>query len=279
MTRFRQIILGAATLFSLILPLPLQAQPPESALAAYEQGDFLRAADEAGQVPTSDAAALAAQALIAQAELKTPPAEREDIIERALAQARTAVELDPRSIEARLQLVAALGIRARFMQGVDAHFAGLPEETQKNIDYILEREPDNALAHGLYGCWHLIMTRKGGSLSNTLYGANPEDGIRHFERGLELDPDNVLILYQYALQLAALRDSDYTQRVDRALEKLMTMKAENRTEELLLARAGDLAIALNSGSDKKLLPVLAAQLGKPPAEKTPGIAPRNAPGR
>lgn len=281
MTRFRQVlfqaVLGAATLILMTAPFPLKAELPEAARLAYEHGDFRKAAENAAGAGTAQSLAYAARAVLAEAELNTPPEERAALIEEAVAYARAAVAMDEGLIEARLQLVAALGVQSRFHEGFDAHFAGLPAETRDHLDYILEREPDNALAHALYGCWHLIVRRKGGTFGSAIYGASVEKGVDYLERAMELDPDDALITYQYALQLAALRDEAHDARIETALARLRKMEADDAAETLVLARAADLELAMASGEEEEILPVLAAQLGQAPGEereRSPSLTPR-----
>ncbi|GAK45569.1 conserved protein [Tepidicaulis marinus] len=260
--RFGPLLAGLFGCALLFWQDPVSAEPSEQALALYHEGDFLSAANKAEKSETASALAFAARALLTEAELRTPYGERGPLFDRAMELARQSLRLDAAMIEARLQLVAALGFKSRAMEGLEAHFSGYPEEARAHLDYVLEEDPGNALAHAMLGSWNLIIVRKGGAFGAAVYGADVETGIRHYETALTLAPGNALIAYQYALQCAALGTPDKLRRAEELLEGILAREADSAVEEIVTGRAGMLKAALESGSERVLEPILAAHLGK-----------------
>lgn len=270
--RFSPVLAGLFGCALLFWQGPASAEPSEQALALYHEGDFLSAANKAEASETASALAFAARALLTEAELRTPYGERGPLFDRAMELARQSLRLDASMIEAHLQLVAALGFKSRAMEGLEAHFSGYPEEAREHLDYVLDKDPGNALAHAMLGSWNLIIVRKGGTLGAAVYGADVKTGIRHYETALTLAPDNALIAYQYALQCAALGTQEKLRRSEKILEGLLARKAESAVEEIVKNRAGMLKAAIESGSRRVLEPILAAHLGKaamPPKDVVP----------
>src|SRR5262249_47607504 len=89
------------------------AEPPGAALRLYVAGDFLAAASAAQAQPSSSSQAFAARALMAACLSADDRSQTDALLDRAESAARQALRLDPQSVEARLQMALALGVRAR----------------------------------------------------------------------------------------------------------------------------------------------------------------------
>ena len=72
------------------------------------------------------------------------------------------------------------------------------------IQEALRLAPDMAAAHLSLGAWHAEAVSKGGFFASLLYGPNEEDALAHFERTLELAPQDKIVLLEYALGLLNL---------------------------------------------------------------------------
>lgn len=182
--------------------MAVTAHADERARHAYAAGNFMAAAALAeGGADGS----LAARALLAEAVTSETGA-IDPLIARAETNARAALARTD-SVDARLQLALALGLKARRAPLGEALRQGYAREGRALIDAALARAPSNAWAHALRGAWHLEIVRRGGRAGAALYGARIETGVASFERARALAPDDAAIAYQYAVALLERDDS------------------------------------------------------------------------
>jgi len=177
-----------------------RAAPSAAPLAAYTSGRFLEAAETAGRSPLPEDRALAARALLA-ACVMAGAGRRDDLLDEAAVQARAALKGDPRSVEARLQLAMALGIKGRRSSVAEALRHGYAQEGKRLIDEALALSPNEPWAWALLGGWNLEIVRRGGRLGARLYGASIARGVAAFTRAGELAPNDPGIALHFAAAL------------------------------------------------------------------------------
>lgn len=192
------------------------AEPSPSALRAYERGAFLSAASVSAASGSPEDYAFAARSLLAQCVVD-PNADRLALADRAIAAAGAALAADPNSVEARLQLALAFGVRGRMMSDAAALHAGYPQRGRALIDEALALDPNEAWAHALLGGWHVEVMTRGGAGGALLFGANASEAIAAFERARALAPNDMTIAAQYGVALLQLNPRRYARRADRQL--------------------------------------------------------------
>ncbi|HEX7777395.1 MAG TPA: hypothetical protein VF449_12790 [Parvibaculum sp.] len=239
------------------------AQGLDAARTAFAQGAFLDAAALARPLGTSDGAALAARAELAQGDFLATSATRRSNFEQAEKDARTAIALDPNNPEGHLYLALALGFLGRMDGSIAAHFAGYAAEARAHIDKALALAPDSPWPHALSGGWNLEIVHDGGMLGETLYGASLEKGCADYARALEIDPRNTAIAYQYALQLSAMGTSQRRAQATRVLGIALQSAPGNALEVLSRRRAQRLKLVLDTHDDVGLKAIIRDQLGTP----------------
>ena len=185
------------------------ARARDSAELAYAQGAFLEAADIAEATGGGDALALAARAALAEA-ITGHGGDIDALVARAEADARRALAAAPGSIDARMNLALALGLKGRRASIGEAMRGGYAREGRILLTQAVARAPDEAWAHALLGAWHLEVVRRGGAIGAAYYGANTGAGIAGFERARALAPDDAAIAYQYAVALLELEPERYS---------------------------------------------------------------------
>lgn len=195
---------------------PASAEPPSAALRLYTTGDYLAAAAAAETSPSPSALVFASRALVAASMTASDRAGIDAWLARAETSASEALERDPDSVEARIQLALTLGIEARrtsVREAIRRDYAG---RGRRLIRQAIARAPDNAEAHALMGGWHLEVIRRGGRAGAMLYGARFDAGIAAFERARTLAPNDGMIALHYAVALLQTnpdRDPDLAARL------------------------------------------------------------------
>ncbi|MGX1197502.1 hypothetical protein [Parvibaculum sp. MBR-TMA-1.3b-4.2] len=254
----------------LILVLAQWAQPAaamwsdlDAARAAFDDGAFSRAAGVAREIGTAEGYTLAAHAEMARGDLiEEKDKVRLECYRTALADARKAVAGAPDSPEAHLALAIALGFVARSEGGLEAHMQGLGEEARKHIDIALKLAPDSPWAHAALGGWNLQIAYAGGSIGEAIYGASVKAGQQAYERALSIDPGNISIAYQYAVQLLGLDGDAHRRRAAELLDMVVAHRPANAMERLLRQSAVNLKQALDQGRPEKAMQLAEARLGR-----------------
>tara|TARA_R110002073_G_scaffold63770_6_gene159833 strand:- start:1796 stop:2641 length:846 start_codon:yes stop_codon:yes gene_type:complete len=232
-----------------------------TARAIFASGDFPRAAEEARSTNTAEGLALAARAGLVHANLVAAPQDRLKFIEQAEEDAGAAIAAEPDFAEGHLQLAVALGIKARLEGRLMAYTEGYADEGRAHLEYVAVREPDNPWMQALLGAWHLEISEVGGFLGRTIYGADIDAGIAAYDRALALRPDDLVIVYQGALQLAALGDEPFRSRAMSLLQEARLPKNPDALETLIFERMRILKDALASGNDAMIDRVIQIQKG------------------
>src|SRR5882672_441591 len=169
----------------------------------YRAGNY-EAAVAAGEAEGSgDSLAVAARAVLADANLRDVPCMT--CLKRAEALARRSIALDTQHPEPYVYLAMALGYEARIVGSLRARFARIPEQAKEAIDRALAVAPNDSWSLAAAGTWHVEVVRNGGKfLARVLYGARVEVGEEFLKRAVAADPENLVIRFQHALLLSGV---------------------------------------------------------------------------
>ena len=90
----------------------------------------------------------------------------------------------------------------RYSQGISITKAltqGLAGKVRASLDAALKLEPKHADSHIALGTYHAeIISKVGGMIGGLTYGASKDDGIKHFEAALALNPESAVARIEYA---------------------------------------------------------------------------------
>ena len=252
---FATFIVALLTLWSANASADVDRPPSfAEAEALYVEGKFLPSASMAWELQTAPGLALAARGLLAYATTTAPPEERFALIDRAEELAQQALALDETVVEGHLQLVVAIGHRAKAQGAVMSQIEGLAGKTRSHIDRALELEPDNPWALAISGGWHMELARRDPiGITVLLFGARRSSGMADFERALELDPTNAVLHVQYGLTLLEAKRNKYRDRAIEALDTANTLSPPGVYDQLIQARGRHVLALLDQGDKKTLL--------------------------
>ncbi|MEM9938837.1 MAG: hypothetical protein AAF768_08320 [Pseudomonadota bacterium] len=231
---------------------PLASAETSERLTAFADGRYADAVALAQIEDSADSLAFAARSLLAEAMSAEDHIPSLALAEEAENFARRALGLDPRHVEARLQLAIALSLRARPMSTRQALDSGLGTEAKKLVLSVLDDDPDNFYAHGFMSVWHLEVVRRGGSLGSAMMGASVKKARRHYQHATALNPDDASTHWQYARALAALNARKYREEVQAALEAAYRATCETELETIMKARAVQLNLAFQAQSNREV---------------------------
>lgn len=222
-----------------------RAQDATDAYAAnaYASGAFIEAANRAEGAGDPGNLSLAARAILAEA-ITAQGIDLDALVARAESDARKALAAAPDSVDARLNLALALGVKGRRASIADALRHGYAREGRDLLAQARARAPDDAWAQALTGAWHLEIVRRGGRAGAAYFGASTRAGIAAFERAHTLAPDDAAIAYQYAVALLELDPAAYADKAAVLLSDAGGCATQDAFERRMKAQAARIAVVL-----------------------------------
>jgi tetratricopeptide (TPR) repeat protein len=209
----------------------------DDALALYRAGAYVRAAEMARAAGGAGNLVLASRAYLAQVVTEPRREDVDRLVAQALAAAERALRSAPDSVEARLQLAAAIGVKGRRMNLRTVLRAGYAPRSKKLIDEALARAPNEPWGRALLGGWHLEVLRRGGAMGALAFGARLSEGMTAFDRARALAPDDPAIATHYALALLLLNPGRFDARVRSLLDAAAACAARDAFEAHLIHEA------------------------------------------
>lgn len=193
-------------------PFAAWADDLTEAQKALELGNYNQAHDIAKELDTAEGYALASEALALQVflgeteELKKTSKKARKLAEKALA-------LNPDHQNARLQYAVTDGFVARLTGDVSAWMKKLPQKSFANIEAYRTAYPDDPRGDALLGAWHFGVVRKtGNENARKWFGASIEQGQTLYEKALLANPNDPVVIVNYAAALLALKEGDFSDR-------------------------------------------------------------------
>ena len=107
--------------------------------------------------------------------------------------------------EAHLQSAHAMGRYAQTIGAVKAIAQGYAGKVRKAIEEALALDPEMAGAHLSLATWHSETINGAGLAARLVFRASRKRALAHYERALELAPDEKLAYLEYALGLLLLK--------------------------------------------------------------------------
>ena len=250
MTTRRQnigLLLTLAVGCSVSLALPVRAAEIDAtAKNDYALGKWRQAADQASRLRDANNLAFAARSLLASALLSSSSRSRTSDILQARQFAEAALILDPRHIEARLQLATALGLQARTGSPARAFAAGLPQRVRRLLDGVARDAPNQAWTYALLGGWHLEGLRIGGAAARAMLGVDLAAGKAAFSRAMRLDGNEAATPFYFAASLLALNPLGNSEEAASLLARVQAMPNRDAFQNEVKARANLLIEALGA---------------------------------
>jgi hypothetical protein len=255
---------------SAFVALSLLALSSLSALAAdlaetqslYDEGRYDEAANMGEALGTPEGLTLATKALLGKTNLLTRKERSLDDVDRAIAMAKLAFEMDPANLNAHLQYAVSQGIRGRLISKFRAQMEGLPGKAEKHLLISLELAPDHAWANAFYAAWNIEVTRGGGAtLAKTMYGATLDKGIEGYDRALTLEPLSAVLPYEYAQVLLATDYYRFREKAASLLALSNSIAATNHQERAIHERVSALQAGLEADNPKLVIGLIATHLG------------------
>jgi len=207
--------------------------PLQDAWRAYHRGDFEgafrmgRAIGGAGVHVANKAEIIYATYL--EVDEKRKLALLDEAAERAEAYAKEA----PKDANAYYFQALALGRYGQGISVVKALAQGLGGKIHAALERALELNPKHADAHIALGAYHAeVIDKVGATVAGIAYGAKKEEGVRHFESALKLNPDSAIARIEYANGLVMIYGKSKIDKATALYEQAARCSAADAMERL-----------------------------------------------
>ena len=234
----------AALVLFLFIGAPARAEVA-GAQAAYDCGAYEQAALGGEARGDAEGFALAARARVANS-LISPRDATDEQLDHAVNDAERAIALDPKSVDARLSLAVALGMKGRRLSLAEAWRRGYAQKGHRLIMEALKLDPDNARARALLGSWHLEVIRRAGRGGGMFLGAHVDRGLAAFDEARAAAPDDPAIALHYAIALLALDPTKHAAQARDLLAKAGKCAPRDAFEAALREEARRLGAVLTT---------------------------------
>ncbi len=205
----------------------------------YEKGDYAAAVAAGEAKGDGEGLMIATRAALSEAKLHDTPCL--DCFHKVEALAQRAIAADPKRPEPYIYFASAMGFENHIIGTMAASSAGLPSKSKTAIDTALSIAPNNPLALAGLGGWNIEIVRGGGMFGRWLYDASFDAGVKAFKQAIAAAPNDVIIHYEYALQLAAYDAKAQRAEITAQLAAASSAPAPTAYEQALQARVKHLS--------------------------------------
>ena len=139
-----------------------------------------------------------------------------------------------------------MGRHGQTIGALKAAGKGYAETVREALENALRLDPDMESAHLSLGAWHAeVIDGVGAFMAGAVYGARKKKAIEHYERALELAPDEKVVLVEYALGLLLLDDAKYREQARELLVRATAMPSKDAYDRILHRTAAERLAALD----------------------------------
>ena len=216
----------------------------EEAQSLAAKGDFLNASVIASELGNSEGFAFAAASLAVYGYEMAAEPEKDKLFVTAITYAEKAVELDPNSSEAYLQVAHTLGRYAQTLGTMTALSEGYAERIREAIDRAIALDAQNYRAFLSLGAWHSEVIAAG-FMAWLLYGADEDESLEAYSTALELAPNDNNVHFQYAVGLLKL-DEDNLSEALAYLESAVSLPVGDAYGEIVRGKAKAMLEEINN---------------------------------
>jgi predicted Zn-dependent protease len=223
----------------------------------FKEGNFEAAVSVSAADNSADSLTLNCRSNLVIGGFKTQGDEAIDALHKALTSCQQAIEKEPNHIIARMSYAMALGF-----EGKRLNSPSLATKSRKQIEKILEANPENALANGALGGWHSEVAAAG-FLARIALGAKRSKAKTQFSKAISTGTLDIPLKFEYIRYLARGKKAERAEAIQE-IDALLDLEPGYAFEEMLQDRARELrpvVAAGKSGAIKKKLDELSPFFG------------------
>jgi tetratricopeptide (TPR) repeat protein len=205
----------------------------QEAWRLFHQGEFRRAA-EAGLAAGVAGHTVAAKATAIYANyLEQDEARKLELLQEVAERAEAQQKVRPDDANAWYFHAYALGRYSQGISVVTALAQGLGGKIRDSLTRAIKLEARHADAHIAFGTYHAeVIDKVGAMVGGLTYGAKKDEGVRHFETALKLNPDSAIARIEYANGLVMMYGKSKLDQASKLYEDAAACRPADAMERL-----------------------------------------------
>jgi len=206
----------------------------------FNKGEYLESVNLASKNISIESYIFQAKTLAIYGHFFLEEEEAIKVFKQASEFAFLALDMDSLNDNAHLEAAHTMGRYSQLIGIVSALKEGYAEKISFHLDEALKINPDNVSAQISKGTWHAEIVDKAGFMANILYGATSEQARNHYEIALNLDGENIGVLYEISYGLFLLDEKEDILRAKQLLTKAIKLSPINHLDKLYIQKAKNL---------------------------------------
>ncbi|MBJ56990.1 MAG: hypothetical protein CMP24_01955 [Rickettsiales bacterium] len=204
----------------------------------FLEGEYLQAMELCKNINSNEALILQSRILSIHAFFFKKDAEAKNSYLEAYKIAKKVINNDDKISEAYVEAAHALGRYGQEIGIISAISKGIAEKIKKYLDKALFIEPDDVIANLSMGIWHAeIISKSGKTFANLLYGAKADDARLFLRKALQLNDQQIGVLYEAAYGFKLLKKPDDILLSKKLIKKLLTKDNFSHMDSLYKIKA------------------------------------------
>ena len=206
----------------------------------FNKGEYLESVNLASQKPSLESYTFCARVLAIYGHFLLDGEEAMQVFKQAKEFAFLALDIDSLDDNAHLEAAHSMGRYSQLIGIVRALKDGYAEKISFHLDEALKINPENVSAQVSKGTWHAEIVDKAGFMANILYGATSEQAKSHYEIALNLDGENIGVLYEVSFGLFLLDEKEDLLKAKQLLIKAIEISPNNHLDKLYIKKSKEL---------------------------------------
>lgn len=206
----------------------------------FNKGEYLESVNLASKNISIESYIFQARTLAIYGHFFLEEEEAIKVFKQASEFAFLALDIDSLNDNAHLEAAHTMGRYSQLIGIVSALKEGYAEKISFHLDEALKINPDNVSAQISKGTWHAEIVDKAGFMANILYGATSEQARNHYEIALNLDGENIGVLYEISYGLFLLDEKEDILKAKQLLTKAIKLSPINHLDKLYIQKAKNL---------------------------------------
>ena len=200
----------------------------------FDQGKYIESVDVASQNSSIESYIFRAKTLSIYGHFLLKGDEAINVFKEAKGYAENALEIDINNDEAHVEAAHAMGRYSQLIGVLSALKQGYAEKIEFHLDEAIKQNPKNISAQIAKGTWNAEIVNKAGFMANFLYGAKPKLAREHYKMALDLDSENIGIIYEVANGLILLDEMEDIAYAKNLLIKALDIMPVNHLDKMYL---------------------------------------------
>ena len=206
----------------------------------FNKGEYLESVNLASKNISIESYIFQARTLAIYGHFFLEEEEAIKVFKQASEFAFLALDIDSLDDNAHVEAAHTMGRYSQLIGIVSALKEGYAEKISFHLDEALKINPDNVSAQISKGTWHAEIVDKAGFMANILYGATTEQARNHYEIALNLDGENIGVLYEISYGLFLLDEKEDILKAKQLLTKAIKLSPINHLDKLYIQKAKNL---------------------------------------